>query len=277
MRSILITGCSTGIGYDAAHALAARGWTVFAGCRQEKDVGRLKAEGLNAVLIDYENTETFAPALGEVLSQTDGKLDALFNNGAYGIPGAVEDLPINALRQIFEANLFGWHELTRQIIPIMRAQGSGRIVQCSSVLGLTAMPWRGAYNATKFALEGLTDTMRLELKGSGIQVALIEPGPITTKFRVNARAQFDRWIDWKNSAISERYAEELVPRLYKSAEDATPDLFELGTEAVTAKLIHALEAKKARPHYYVTTATYIAAICRRLLPVQIQDYIWSKV
>jgi len=280
MKSILITGCSSGIGLDAAQTLQKRGWQVFATCRQEDDVARLQKMGLTSVRLDYEDTASIETALAFVLEQTGGTLDALFNNGAYGIPAAVEDVPTDALRQIFEANLFGWHELTRRVIPIMRAQGEtgeGRIVQCSSVLGISAMPWRGAYNATKFALEGLSTTLRIELRPTNIQVALIEPGPITTKFRLNARKQFDRWIKWEESVIADKYRKSLVPRLYASAESSKPDTFELGPEAVTAKLIHALEAPKARRHYYVTTATYIAAFARRFFPVRLQDYIWSRV
>ena len=189
-KSILITGCSSGIGYAAAVGLRADGWRVFAACRKPEDCARLQSEGFDSPLIDYTDAQTIAAGLAEVLEATGGTLDALFNNGAHGTPGAVEDLPTEALRQIFEANFFGWHELTRAVIPVMRAQGHGRIVQCSSVLGFVTLPWRGAYNATKFALEGLTDTLRIELKGSGIHVVLIEPGPVTSKIRQNSDAAF---------------------------------------------------------------------------------------
>jgi NAD(P)-dependent dehydrogenase (short-subunit alcohol dehydrogenase family) len=271
MRSILITGCSSGIGYHAAHSLKSQGWRVFASCRSEIDCERLRGEGLESLPLDYEAPETIEAALTEVLERTGGTLDALFNNGAYAIPAAVEDLPVDALRQNFEANFFGWHDLTRRIIPVMRAQGHGRIVQCSSVLGLIAVPWRGSYVATKFALEGLTDTLRLEMHGTGIFVSSIEPGPITTDFRKNARTQFDRWIDWQSSARAQQYRDQLVPRLH--AVDAKPDSFELGCEAVTAKLLHALDAAKPRAHYYVTKPTWFAALMRRFFPQALIDYI----
>lgn len=274
MRSILITGCSSGIGHHAAHDLKKRGWRVFATCRAEDDCARLEAEGLESFRLDYEAPDTIATAVEEVKTRTGGTLDALFNNGAYAIPGAVEDLPVEALRQNFEANLFGWHDLTRRVIPLMRAQGHGRIVQCSSVLGLQAMPWRGSYNATKFALEGLTDTLRLEMRGTGIAVVLIEPGPIRTAFRSNARKQFDRWVDWQASARAEQYRETLVKRLY--AAEQAPDRFELGCAAVTAKLLRALESRRPRAHYYVTTPTYIAAAARRALPQRLIDAIMAK-
>ncbi|MEL6479621.1 MAG: SDR family NAD(P)-dependent oxidoreductase, partial [Pseudomonadota bacterium] len=176
MRSILITGCSSGIGLDAARQLAGTGWRVFASCRAEADCARLRAEGLASPRIDYQDPASIESGLADVLEATGGTLDALFNNGAYGMPGAVEDLPTDAFRELFEANFFGWHELTRQVIPVMRRQGQGRIVQCSSVLGFVALKMRGPYVSSKHALEGYSDVLRHELHGSGIHVVLIEPG-----------------------------------------------------------------------------------------------------
>lgn len=272
-RSILITGCSSGIGYDAAHGLAARGWRVFATCRAEEDCVRLRDEGLESFRLDYTDEESITAALAEVLDRTGGTLDALYNNGAYALPGALEDLPRGGLRAIFETNLFGYHDLTRQVIPVMRAQGHGRIVNCSSVLGLVAMRWRGAYVASKFALEGLTDTLRIELQGSGIHVTLIEPGPITAKIRENAIPHFEKWIDWENSVHAEKYRGTLVPRLYTNTE---PDTFELPASAVTKKLIHAVEASHPKPRYYVTKPTYIMGALRRILPTRVMDWVLSK-
>ena len=267
-RTILITGCSSGIGYAAAHTLRNRGWRVFAACRQREDCERLQTEGFDSPQLDYEDEASIQKALDEVLAATGGRLDALFNNGAYAIPGATEDLPTEALRRIFEANFFGWHSLTRAVLPVMRAQGQGRIVQCSSVLGLVTMPWRGAYNATKFALEGLTDTLRMEMKGTGIDVILIEPGPITSDFRKNSIKQFERWINWQQSARSDQYEKQLRPRLYASVAKAK---FELGPEAVIAKLVQALESPRPRPRYYVTFPTYLSAFMRRVLPTRALD------
>lgn len=272
-KSILITGCSSGIGYDAAHGLAARGWRVFATCRAEADCERLRGEGLESFRLDYDDEASIDAAVTEVLERTGGTLDALFNNGAYGIPGAVEDLPRDALRAIFETNLFGYHDLTRRLIPVMRAQGHGRIVNCSSVLGLVAIRWRGAYTATKFAMEGLTDTLRLELRGSGIHTILIEPGPITSNIRQNSIPHFERWIDWKNSALVAEYETSLIDRLYKKS---APDKFELPADAVTKKLIHAIESPRPKPRYYVTTPTYLSGILKRFLSTRVLDWIVSK-
>ncbi|MGI3186406.1 SDR family oxidoreductase [Nioella aestuarii] len=273
-RSILITGCSSGIGYHCAHALHARGWHVLATCRKPEDAERLRGEGLTCGVLDLADTDSIAAGLNWALDQTGGTLDALFNNGAFGLPGAVEDLPTDGLREIFETNFFGWHELTRRVIPVMRAQGHGRIVQNSSVLGFITYKWRAAYVSTKFALEGLTDTMRLELRGSGIHVSLIEPGPVTSKIRENARGHFERWIDWENSALSDLYRDTLLKRLYEDKDK--PDAFELPPDAVAKKLIHAIEAGRPRPRYYVTVPTYFMGTMKRLLPTRALDWLIEK-
>ena len=272
-RSVLITGCSSGIGLDAAHTLKARGWRVFATCRQAADCDRLRSEGLESFQLDYADEDSIAAAVAEVVARTGGTLDALFNNGAYACPGAVEDLPRGALREIFETNLFGYHDLTRRVIPLMRAQGHGRIINCSSVLGLVGLTWRGAYVATKFAMEGLTDVMRIEMKGTGIEVILIEPGPIATKIRENAIPHFEKWIDWKQSVRRDQYA-SLRDRLY--SEKTKKDTFELEPAAVTAKLIHALEARRPKARYFVTVPTYLMGIARRLLPTRALDWLIAK-
>ena len=273
VRSILITGCSSGIGLDAARTLRARGWRVFATCRQEVDCDRLRGEGLESFRLDYADEASIADAVTEVVARTGGTLDALYNNGAFACPGAVEDLPRGALRAIFETNLFGYHDLTRRLIPLMRAQGHGRIINCSSVLGLVGMTWRGAYVATKFAMEGLTDVMRIEMRGTGIDIILIEPGPITTRIRENAIPHFEKWVDWQASARSDQY-KTLRGRLY--GVKAKKDAFELGPEAVTAKLVHALEAKRPKARYYVTTPTYLMGALRRVLPTQALDWLIAK-
>lgn len=273
-KTILITGCSSGIGLDAARGMRERGWRVFASCRQQRDCDRMRAEGFESPRIDYTDPASIESGLAEVLAATGGTLDALFNNGAHGLPGAVEDLPTDALRTIFEANFFGWHELTRQVIPVMRKQGHGRIVQNSSILGFVSFPWRGAYVATKYALEGLTDTLRVELQGSGIHMVLIEPGPVTSKIREKSIPYFERFIDWKSSPLRELYETRLLKRLYKSSG---PDRFELPASAVTAKLAHACEARRPRPRYYVTTPTHIAGVLRRILSTRAIDRILVRL
>lgn len=269
-KSILITGCSSGIGYDAAQALKARGWRVFASCRKATDCDRLRAEGFESPRLDYEDPASIAAALDEVLAATGGTLDALYNNGAYGIPGLVEDVPTDALRAIFQANLFGHHDLTRRVIPVMRAQGGGRILNCSSVLGYTSYPWRGAYVATKYALEGLTDALRIELHDEPIHVVLIEPGLIRTKFGANGRLQFEKWIDWRGSAQADRY-ERVLMRKWRG--ETAQDRLEAEVSAVTAKLIHALEHPRPHPRYKITRLAHVAKFLTRVLPTRATDWI----
>jgi len=272
-QTILITGCSSGIGLCAAEALHKRGHQVFATARKQVDVDRLKGLGLNALQLDLDDSESIKCAVNDILSQTDGKLDALFNNAAYGQPGAVEDLSREVLRAQFETNLFGTHELTNLIVPVMRRQGHGRIIQNSSVLGLAALPFRGAYNASKYALEGLTDTLRLELRNTNIHIALIEPGPITSRFRANSHQRFLQTIDADNSPFSQNY-QGMISRLTKPGPAAP---FTLPPEAVLKKVIHALESPRPQIRYFVTFPTYLFATLRRLLPFRALDWVLARV
>lgn len=273
-KTILITGCSSGIGYDAAHGLKRAGWRVFATCRAEADCERLRGEGLESFRLDYADQASIHAGLEEALARTGGTLGAVFNNGAFGCPGALEDLPMGALREIFEVNLFGYHELARLVIPVMRRQGHGRIVNCSSVLGLVAMRWRGAYVATKFAMEGLTDVLRIEMSDTPIKIILIEPGPITSRIRANSIPHFERWVDWKASPRRAQYESTLLKRLYEST--GKPDRFELPASAVTAKLLRALESPRPKARYFVTTPTYLMNVARRILPGAGLDWVLGR-
>lgn len=271
-KSVLITGCSSGIGLDTAKTLKALGFNVFATARNIDDVAKLREQGLQAKQLDLADETSIANAFKWVLAETGGTLYGLFNNGAYGQPGAIEDLPTQALREQFNVNLFGWHHLTRLVIPVMRKQGYGRIIQNSSVLGLVAMPYRGAYNASKYALEGYTDTLRLELKNSNIQVSLIEPGPIDTLFRANALAKINQYIDVENSVYKKQY----LPQIERLTRAESSTKFTLPASAVTEKVIHALTAKKAKIRYYVTFPTYLMAVFKRILPFSWLDRILAK-
>lgn len=267
-KTILITGCSSGIGEACALGMHARGWRVFATARKKEDLQKLEQQGLEAHYLDYREASSIESLADEVLKRTNGKLDALFNNGAYGQPGAVEDVPVEALRAQFEANFFGWHDLTTRLVPAMRAQGQGRIVQCSSCLGLVSLSYRGAYNATKFALEGLSDAMRQELSGSGIHVALIEPGPIDTRFHEHALTAYRANIDLENSPHAEAYKVRVA-----ALENDAPNRWRLGPETVLEKLVHAVESPRPRTHYFVTAPTWFLETVRRLLPARLRDRI----
>ena len=272
-KSILITGCSSGIGLCVAEGLKARGYRVFATARKETDAQQLRADGFESLRLDLTDSDSITAAVDEILARTHGTLDALFNNGAYGQPGAVEDLSRDALRAQFETNLFGSHELTNQILPVMRRQGHGRIIQNSSVLGFVALRYRGAYNASKYALEGLSDTLRLELAGTNIHVSLIEPGPISSRFRENAFKAYQENIDPENSVHRDKYL-AMEARL-KTEGPVVP--FTLPPEAVLKKVIHALESRRPRARYYVTFPTYLFGFLKRVLSTRLLDRLLNKV
>lgn len=266
-KSILITGCSSGIGLNAALTLKERGYKVLATARAQADVEVLQEAGLTSFTLDLADEFSVKEGAEHALSLTDGKLFALFNNGAYAAPGAVEDLPRQAFREIFETNVFGTLDLTNRILPSMRKNGVGRIIMNSSVLGFCALRYRGAYNATKFALEGATDTLRLENRDPNIHFVLIEPGPVTSKIRENSIPHWEKWVDHEASAHHGKvYKKSLIPRLYD--DSGKKDRFELPPDAVSAKLIHALEADRPKIRYFVTTPTYIAHYVRKLLPMR---------
>ncbi len=271
-KSILITGCSSGIGYYCAKALKKRGYHVLATTRQEDDVQRLLKENLEAFKLDLSDSRSIQDAVEEVKKRSNGKLFALFNNGAYGQPGAVEDLRREVLKEQFETNLFGTHELTVKLLPLMRTQGYGRIIQNSSVLGFVALRFRGAYNASKYALEGLSDTLRLELMETDIHVSLLQPGPIRSDFRKNALEKFITNIDRENSPFKEEYVKKLQG--LQSTEDVA---FTLGEEAVFDALVHALESKKPKARYRITKPTIFFWFLKRILSTRSLDKILRKV
>jgi NAD(P)-dependent dehydrogenase (short-subunit alcohol dehydrogenase family) len=273
MKSILITGCSSGIGNCVARGLHLRGYRVFATVRNLDDCAALEAAGIECLVLDYGDSKSIKAAVEQVLEKTEGQLYALFNNGAYGQPGACEDLSRDAIREQFETNVFGWMELTNLVIPTMRTQGYGRIIQNSSVLGFAAMSMRGAYNASKFAIEGFSDTMRLELAGTGIHVSLIEPGPIESRFRANAYQAFQKHIDIESSAHRDRY-HKMVDR-FEVVGSVQP--FTLPPNAVLNRVVHALESKRPKIRYPVTFPTYLFGWLKRIMSHRMLDRILRRV
>lgn len=262
LRSIIVTGASSGIGAYCARALKAEGWRVFATARKPTDIAALEADGIEAFYLDYREADSIAALVDAVLERTGGTLAALFNNGAYAQPGAVEDLPVEALREQFEANFFGWHDLTRHVVPVMRRQGHGRLVHCSSILGLAPVRFRGAYSASKHAVEGLMLCMRQELDGSGVHLSLIEPGPVTSKIASNGLAWFLKNIDVENSVHRADYQAQLARlRAGGSVSRLKP-----GPDVVHAALRHALLSQRPRPHYVVTVPAKIGVVLKRILP-----------
>jgi len=267
MKNILITGCSTGIGYCVAKGLKENGYRVIASARKQADVSRLVEEGFDTLLLDVDDSQSIQKAVSDLKSLCNGELYALFNNGAYGQAGAVEDLTRTTLEKQFSTNVFGWIELTNSLIPLLRQQDSARIIFNSSVLGLIALPYRGAYNASKYAIEGFADTLRLELSDSNIKVSLIEPGPVESRFRQNALASLKANIDIENSFHKNKYLKQ-IERMEKVGPAAP---FTLPADAVLKKVIASLESKSPSPRYYVTFPTYLFGTLRRILPTRWLD------
>lgn len=265
-KSILITGCSSGIGLDTAKFLSKNGWDVYATCRKIKDVKKLNNLGIKCFKLDYASEKSIDLALQDILKQTSGSLSAIFNNGAFALPGALEDIPSNGMKEIFEANFFGWHYLIRKVIPVMRTQGFGRIIQCSSILGFITLAYRGPYNSTKWALEGYSDTLRLELEGTGIKIISIRPGPINTLIRKNSIINFNKWVDWKNSKLKKLYEKKLIPSLVNDNDNNQfNNLFELQGEDVAKVVLKSLEAKNPKLIYNVTIPTKFMGFMIRFL------------
>lgn len=269
----LVTGCSSGIGLATAVVLKSRGWRVFATARKAEDVARLSAQGFEALQLDVCDPASMERALATLLTLSGGRLDALVNNAGIAVPGAVEDLSRENLQQQFDTNFFGLVELTRRVLPVMRRQGHGRIVMISSILGRIAMPWRGAYNASKHALEGLTDTLRLELRGTGIRVSLVNPGPVKSRFRDNSLANFEQEVDTSASVHAGSYAR--LKAETGARKDDQP--FTVGPEAVAAKVAHALESRRPKARYYVTLPAYLLATARCLLPTAWLDAVLARI
>ncbi|TPM48218.1 SDR family oxidoreductase [Mesorhizobium sp. B2-2-4] len=272
LRVIIVTGASSGIGAYCARALKAEGWRVFATARKPEDIAALEKEGIEAFYLDYREPASIEALAASVLERTGGRIDALFNNGAYAQAGAVEDLPVAALREQFEANFFGWHDLTRRLVPVMRRQGRGRIVHCSSILGLVPVRFRGAYSASKHALEALMLCQRQELAGSGVHVSLIEPGPVKSKIASNGLAWFLRNIDHENSVHRADYEAQLERMRTGGSQSALKP----GQEVVHKALRHALLSRRPRPHYVVTVPAKVGATLKRILPASMLHRLLAK-
>jgi len=273
METVLITGCSSGIGYHVAKGLKERGYNVYTTARKEEDVKRLISEGFKCLQLDYADSESVQDLANELMLLVGTNLYAVFHNGAYGQPGAVEDLTRETLEKQFAANVFGWMELNNRLIILMRHNNRGRIIFNSSILGLISLPFRGAYNASKYAIEGFADTLRLELSDTNVQVSLIEPGPIESRFRPNALQALKDNVNMEDSVHRDRYKRTL----YRLAKEGNVDPYTLSPEAVLEKVIHALENKNPQAHYYVTFPTYLMGSLKRLLPTKLMDKFILKV
>ena len=271
MKSVLITGCSSGIGLCIAKGLKDKGYRVFASARSRDDVKNLQNLGFESLLLDLSSSESINAAVFKLYEMTDN-IYALINNGAYGQAGALEDISRDALDIQFQSNVFGWHELTNLILPRMRNVNAGRIIYISSVLGFVAMPFRGPYVASKFAIEGLIGTLRLEFSNTNIKFSSIQPGPIESKFRENAYLAFKKNVDISNSHYQDQY--KIMIKRLQSGKNVK---FTLPPEAVLKNALHALESSNPKNYYRVTFPTKLFALLGNILPSRWMDYILNKL
>lgn len=272
-KSVLVTGCSSGIGAATAHVLREAGWRVIPTARKDADLERLKREGFEPLALDLSDSSSVQAASSELLGRLVGQLGALVNNAGFAQVGAVEDVGREALRQQFEVNVFGLQELTNSLIPAFRGQGWGRIVNISSVYGRITAPMAGSYCASKYALEALSDAMRIELRGSGVAVSIVEPGPIVTSFRKNAAAQASASLNAEESRFGAMYEKE-VERRKKQLK--RPDLFTRPPEEVAVKIRHALESRRPKVRYCVTIPAYVGVFASRFLPASLRDRMLAR-
>lgn len=250
-KSVLVTGCSSGIGLESALELKRQGFQILAACRKPDDVARMEGMGFTGILLDLDNPQSVDKAADSVIALTHNRLFGLFNNAGYGVYGPLSSISRAQMAQQFSTNFFGIHQLTMRLLPAMTPHGEGRIVMTSSVMGLISTPGRGAYAASKYALEAWSDALRMELRDSGVKVSLIEPGPIRTRFTENVNQTSDKAVE--NPGIAAR--------------------FTLGPDAVAAKVCHAFTSAKPKRRYPITLVTHVVGWLKRLLPGWLMDKI----
>ena len=274
-KNILITGCSSGIGKNVAITLHNKGWRVFATCRSKTDCTFFTKLGIESFPLDLLKEESINCAVNLVKEKTKSQLDVLFNNGAYAIPGAIQDIPRSAMREIFEVNVFGQIDLINRCIPLMMNSDYPKIINCSSVLGFISLPYRGLYSATKYSIEALTDALRRENYDSKIKFVLIQPGPINTDIKKKSIKHFEKWIDWKKSIHQKTYENKVIKRLYDNSYKDSFNSYELQPDEVTKILIKILNSKKPKARYKITIQTKIAQIMIKLLPTNTLDWFFK--
>jgi len=269
-KYVLITGCSVGgIGYATAHALRDAGYEVIATARNSEDVVILERDGFIAFRLDLRDKKSINKAIKKSFEITNNRLYALFNNGGYGQLGALEDLPTKALIEQFETNLFGYHRVIKKVLPIMKAQGHGKIINHSSILGLVSLRFRGAYQASKYALEGYSDTLRLELDGTGVSVSVLNTGPVESNFRDNAIKTFYETVKIENSRFRNIYIEKIEHRKRSG--------FSLPVSSVAEVVYQILKSDKPKPRYYITKASYILAYAKKVLSSKLNHKLWQAI
>jgi len=264
-KAVLITGCSTGIGRATAEHLAARGWRVYATARRPETIADLRNRGCEVLALDVCDEASIRGAVDTVVA-AEGAVGVLVNNAGYGQEGTVEEVPMEEVRRQFETNVFGLVRLTQLALPGMRRQHWGRVINVSSMGGRLTFPGGGVYHATKHAVEAISDALRFEVRGFGVDVVVIEPGPIKTQFEDTSLDSMDAASDSHVSPYAEFNASvaERVRGTYKGPMAAGP-------EAVARAIERAVSAKHPRTRYPVTAAARLLMLTRRILPDRAWD------
>jgi NAD(P)-dependent dehydrogenase (short-subunit alcohol dehydrogenase family) len=267
-KAVLITGCSSGIGHSTALELARRGWKVYATARKPESISDLADAGCTTLALDVTDEESRRTAVQRVID-AEGAVGVLINNAGYSQSGAVESVPIDQVRDQFETNVFGLLRMCRLVLPGMRAQHWGKIVNLSSMGGRLTFPGGGIYHATKYAVEALSDAMRFEVRGFGVDVIIIEPGLIVTKFGETAAGSVHTPEDDRAYADFNRHVAKLTEEAYKGPMAKLG----AGPEAVAKTIADAISAKRPKARYPVTPSARLMIGQRRLVPDRVWDLI----
>jgi NAD(P)-dependent dehydrogenase (short-subunit alcohol dehydrogenase family) len=267
-KAVLITGCSSGIGRATAQRLAAGGWRVYATARRPESIADLLDAGCQTLALDVTDEQSMGAAV-DAVEQAEGAVGVLINNAGYSQSGAIETVPIDAVRRQFETNVFGLVRLTQMVLPRMRAQRWGKIVNVGSMGGRLSFPGAGHYHATKHALEAISDALRFELRGFGIDVVLLEPGLITTEFGETATGS----MTGISSAAEDPYARfnATVGAVTKGAYEGPMRLLGAGPERVAKVIERAISRRKPPPRITITPSAKLTIGMRRLMPDRVWD------
>jgi NAD(P)-dependent dehydrogenase (short-subunit alcohol dehydrogenase family) len=268
-KSVLVTGCSSGIGRATAEHLAGRGWTVYASARRAESIADLERSGCKVLTLDVTDEDSMVAAVRQV-EDADGAVGVLVNNAGYSQSGPVEEVPLDDVRRQFETNVFGLVRLCQLALPGMRRQGWGKIVNVSSMGGKLVFPGGGFYHGTKYAVEAISDALRWEVRGFGVDVVIIEPGLIKTEFGNVAADSVD-------AAPAEGPYGDFTAAVAKATKGAyeggLPSRLGGGPETVARKIEKAISKRRPRPRYTVTPSAKLALFQRRLM----SDRMWDGV
>ena len=267
---VLLTGASSGIGYDVAPLLVRYGYTVYGAARRVEKIEELASEGVKALSLDVTDEASMEAAVQQIID-AEGRIDVLINNAGYGFYGAIEDVPIDEARRQFEVNLFGLARLTQLVLPHMRAQGRGRILNISSMAGRITMPLGAWYHATKYALEAFSDALRMEVEEFGIDVVIIEPGGIKTPWGLIA---VDHLEESSRNGVYAAQAQRVAAnmrRLYSPSSNLSEP------KVISKTILRALEARRPKTRYLVGFGAKPSVFLHTVLPDRLFDKVARRI